>query len=59
MMFNVNYTFYLSILFSCSKFSSGVATGTAILVEIPSDYGYVVLTGIASGILLAWQSIQV
>nr|CAH0109515.1 unnamed protein product [Daphnia galeata] len=43
-----------------TKFAkSMLATGTATLVEIPSDYGYVVLTGIASGCLLTWQSIQV
>ncbi len=44
---------------SCSKLATVLASGTATFVEIPSDYGYVVFTGIASGILLAWQSIQV
>ncbi|EFX85346.1 hypothetical protein DAPPUDRAFT_300290 [Daphnia pulex] len=43
----------------CSKFATVLASGTGTFVEIPSDYGYVVFAGIASGILLAWQSIQV
>ncbi|XP_032782651.2 microsomal glutathione S-transferase 3 isoform X1 [Daphnia magna] len=47
------------IIFSSFSRFTALASGTTTVVEIPSDYGYVVLTGIASACLLTWQSIQV
>lgn len=41
-----------------SRFAS-LSTGDLTLIEIRSDYGYVVFTGIASAFLLVWQGIQV
>lgn len=38
-----------------ASWSSG--EGTSIVIQ--SDYGYIILVGVASGFLLTWQAIQV
>lgn len=44
-------------IYSFSQFAS--LSAGSVFVEIQNDYGYVVLVGVASGFLLAWQAIQV